>query len=135
MSAAYTLTLYLLCMNECNITKTNSCAHFHVTGELMALHPFTNAACTPSLTSNGKTTCRTKKSSREPASLPSLESSSLQVQRLSAGHVTRMEDVHMPKAAFFSELQEGKRDRGVPRKHYKDQLKRQLAQAGISHQS
>ena len=28
---------------------------------------FTNAACTPSLASNGKTTCRTKKSSREPA--------------------------------------------------------------------
>ena len=28
---------------------------------------FTNAACAPSLESNGKTTCRTKKSSREPA--------------------------------------------------------------------
>ena len=41
----------------------------------------------------------------------------------------------MPKAVFFSELQEGKRDRDVPRKRYKDQLKRQLAQAGISHQS
>ena len=27
---------------------------------------FTNAACAPSLASNGKTTCRTKKSSREP---------------------------------------------------------------------
>ena len=35
----------------------------------------------------------------------------------------------------FSELQEGKRDRGAPRKRYKDQLKEQLAQAGISHQS
>ena len=35
----------------------------------------------------------------------------------------------------FSELQEGKRDRGAPRKRYKDQLKRHLAQAGISHQS
>ena len=46
-----------------------------------------------------------------------------------------MEDVRMPKAVFFSELQEGKRDRGVPRKPYKDQLKTQLAQAGISHQS
>ena len=50
-------------------------------------------------------------------------------------NITRMEDVRMPKAVFFSELQEGKRDRGAPRKHYKDQLKRQLAQAGISHQS
>ena len=43
--------------------------------------------------------------------------------------------VRMPKAVFFSELQEGKRDRGAPRKRYKDQLKRQLAQAGINHQS
>ena len=41
----------------------------------------------------------------------------------------------MPKAVFFSELQEGKRNRGAPRKRYKDQLKRQLAQAGIRHQS
>ena len=48
--------------------------------------------------------------------------------------VTRMEDVRMPKAVFFSELQEGKRDDGAPRERYKDQLKRQLAQAGISHQ-
>ena len=31
------------------------------------LSGFTNAACAPSLASNGKTTCRTKKSSREPA--------------------------------------------------------------------
>ena len=35
---------------------------------------FTNAACAPSLPSNGKTTCRTKKSSREPA-YPSYSSS------------------------------------------------------------
>ena len=41
----------------------------------------------------------------------------------------------MPKTVFFSELQEGKHDRGAPKKHYKDQLKRQLAQVGISHQS
>ena len=52
-----------------------------------------------------------------------------------AGHVTRMEDVRMPKAVFFSELQEGKRDRGAPRKRYKGQLKRRLVQGGISHQS
>ena len=41
--------------------------------------------------------------------------------------------VRMPKAVFFSELQEGKRDSSAPRKRYKDQLKRQLAQAEISH--
>ena len=50
------------------------------------------------------------------ASLPRIESILLQVQLRWAGHVTRMEDVRMPKAVFFSELQEGKRDRGGPRK-------------------
>ena len=69
------------------------------------------------------------------ASLPSIESILLQVQLHWTGHVTRMEDVRVPKAVFFSELQEGKRGRGAPRKRYKDQLKRQLSQAGISHQS
>ena len=71
------------------------------------------------------------------ASLPSIESILLQVQLRWAGNVTRMEleDVRIPKAVFFSELQEGKRNRGAPRKRYKDQLKRQLAQTGISHQS
>ena len=73
------------------------------------------------------------------ASLPSIETSIesilLQVQLRWAGHITRMENVRMPKAVFFNELQEGKRDRGAPRKRYKHQLKRQLAQARISHQS
>ena len=57
-------------------------------------------------------------------SLLSIESILLQAQLRWAGHVTRMEDVHMPKAVFFSELQEGKRDRGAPRKRHRDQLKR-----------
>ena len=69
------------------------------------------------------------------ASLPSMQSILLQVQLCWAGHVARREDVHMPKAVVFSELQEGKRDHGAPRKLYKDQLKRQLVQVGISHQS
>ena len=68
------------------------------------------------------------------ASLPSIESNLLQLQLRWAGHITSMKDARMPKAAFFSELIEGKRDRGAPRKRYKDQLKRQLAQAGLSHQ-
>ena len=41
----------------------------------------------------------------------------------------------MSKAVFFKELQERKSDRDAPRKRYKDQLKKQLAQAGISPQS
>ena len=68
-------------------------------------------------------------------SLPSIESILLQMQLRWASHVTRMGDIHMPKAVFFSELREGKRDHGAQRKRYKDQLKRQLAQAAISHQS
>ena len=43
------------------------------------LSGFTNAACAPSLASNGKTTCRTKKCSTE-ACLPSIESILLQLQ-------------------------------------------------------
>ena len=69
------------------------------------------------------------------ASLPSIESILLQVQLSWARHVSRIEDVRMPEAVFFSELQEEKGDSGAPRKRYKDQLKRQLAKAGISHQS
>ena len=65
------------------------------------------------------------------ASLPSIDSILLRVQLRWAAHITRMKDVRMPKAVFFSELEEGKRDRGTPRKRYKDQLKRQLAQTGI----
>ena len=61
------------------------------------------------------------------SSLPSIESILLQVKLLCAGNVTRIEDVRILKAVFFSELQEGKRDHGAPRKRYKDQLKRQLA--------
>ena len=92
---------------------------------------FTNAACAPSLASNGKTTCQTKMSSREPACPAIL----LQVQLRRAGHISRMEDVRMPKTVFFNGLQEGKRDRGASRKRYKDQPKRQLAQAEICYQS
>ena len=50
------------------------------------------------------------------ASLPSMESILLQVQLRWSGHVTRMEDVPMPETVFFSELQEGERDRGAPKK-------------------
>eukprot|EP00058_Branchiostoma_floridae_P021032 XP_002606522.1 hypothetical protein BRAFLDRAFT_91894 [Branchiostoma floridae] len=48
-----------------------------------------------------------------------------------AGHLSRMEESRMPKAVFYGELCQGKRDRGAPRKRYKDQLKHQLSSAGI----
>ena len=39
----------------------------------------------------------------------------------------------MPKAVFCGELKQGKRDRGAPKKHFKDQLKRQLSLTKIDH--
>ena len=95
-----------------------------VSPTVLALHPWHQMARP-----------RVKRRSPQESRLPSMEYILLQVQLRGAGHVTRMEDVRMPKAVFFSQLQEGKRDRGAPRKRYKDQLKGQLAQAGISHQS
>ena len=50
------------------------------------------------------------------ASLPSTESILLQMQLRWAGHVSRMEGVRKPKPVFFSEFQEGKRDRCAPKK-------------------
>ena len=62
-----------------------------------------------------------------------------QVQLRWDDHTTRMKDVGISKVVFFRERQEGKRDRGSPTKSCKDQLKRQLVQAGsestISHGS
>ena len=65
------------------------------------------------------------------ASLPSIESILLQAPLRLAGHVSRMEDIRKPKVVFFSELQEGKRNRGAPRRRYKDQL----AEVEISRES
>ncbi|KAL8561981.1 hypothetical protein ACOMHN_001307 [Nucella lapillus] len=41
----------------------------------------------------------------------------------------------MPKAVFFGELKQAKRDHGAPRKRFKDQLKKQLSLARIQHQT
>ena len=62
----------------------------------------------------------------ERISLASMESILLQAQLPWARHVSRMEDVRMPKAIFFSELKEGKRNRGAQRKRDKNQLNRQF---------
>ena len=43
-----------------------------------------------------------------------------------AGHVSRMEDHRLPKAALYGELSTGHRDRGAPKKRFKDCLKKSL---------
>ena len=75
-----------------------------VSPTLLALHPWHQMA----------KSCVERRSPQE-THLPSIGSILLQVQQLWAGHVTRMEDVRMPRAVFFSELQEGKCDLGAQR--------------------
>ena len=67
----------------------------------------------------------------ERASITSIEAMLLTRQLRWAGHLSRMEDMRLPKAVFYGELYQGKRDRGAPRKRYKDQLRRQLRAADI----
>lgn len=67
----------------------------------------------------------------EQAIVPSVEAMILNRQLGWAGHLSRMEDTRMPKAVLYAELCKGKRDRGAPRKCFKDQLKRQLGNVGI----
>ena len=50
------------------------------------------------------------------------------------GHVSHMDDSRMPKAMLYSELSQGKHDRG-PYKQFKDQLKHQLTLVSIGYQS
>ena len=69
------------------------------------------------------------------ASLPSIESILLQVKLRWASHVTRMEDVRRRMQSSSASPKKESEIAGAPRKHYKDQLKRQPAQAGIGHQS
>ena len=75
----------------------------------------------------------TKEEVLERADTTSVEAMLMLRQLRWAGHVTRMDSSRMPKAVFYGELSQGKRDRGAPRKRFKDQLKRQLTQAGIDH--
>ena len=60
------------------------------------------------------------------AGLPSIYTMLMQSQLRWAGHVVRMPDNRLPKILFYGELQEGKRNRGCPKKRYKDCLKTSL---------
>ena len=48
-----------------------------------------------------------------------------------AGHVLRMEPSRLPKIFLYSELAEGTRPRGAPKRRYKDQLRHTLELTGI----
>ena len=50
-----------------------------------------------------------------------------------AGHVSRMDDQRQPKIALYGELSNGHRDRGAPKKRYKDSLKKSLGACHIDH--
>ena len=60
----------------------------------------------------------------EQAETTSIESMLLKVQLHWAGHVSRMEDHRLPKITLFGELSVGHRDRGAPKKRFKDSLKK-----------
>ena len=49
-----------------------------------------------------------------------------------AGHVWRMGDERIPKQLLYGELWEGERHRGGQRKRFKDALKHNMKQCGIS---
>ena len=59
----------------------------------------------------------------------------LKTQLRWAGHVSRMENHHLPKIVLYGELFTGHRDKGAPRKRYRDTLKRFLATCDIDYVS
>ena len=97
---------------SCTMQKSGS----SIRSRSLYMSGFTSAACAQSLASNGKITCQTKKSSREPAcqeQSPSCFRCSCTGLATSQG---RMENICMPKAVFFSKLQQGKSNHAAPRK-------------------
>ena len=50
-----------------------------------------------------------------------------------AGHVSRMEDHRLPKIVMFGELSSGHRERGAPKKRFKDSLRKSLTACNIDH--
>ena len=57
----------------------------------------------------------------------------LKIQLRWAGHVSRMEDHHFPKIILYCEHSSGLRNRGTPKKRYKDNLEKSLGACNISH--
>ena len=65
------------------------------------------------------------------ASLPSIEATILQHRLCWVGHIARMPPTRLLKIILYWELADGNRPRGGPKRRFKDQLKRSLAQANI----
>lgn len=77
-------------------------------------------------------TFRTNSEVLEQAGITSIEAMLLKNQLRWAGHVSRMEDHRLPKIALYGELASGHRDRGAPKKRYKDTLRKSLKACNIN---
>ena len=62
----------------------------------------------------------------------SIEAMILKAQLRWTGHVIRMDSDRIPRQLFYGELCDGKRKQGRPRKRYLDNVKANLAHAGIA---
>ena len=69
----------------------------------------------------------------ERADMTSIETMLLKTQLRWAGHVFRMDDHRLPKITLFGELSSGHRNRGAPKKRFKDSLKKSLGACDINH--
>ena len=69
----------------------------------------------------------------EQAVITSIEAMLLKSQLRWAGHVSRMDDHRLPKIVLYGELSTGHRDRGAPKKRFKDSLKKSLGACHIDH--
>ena len=69
----------------------------------------------------------------ERADITSIEAMVMKIRLRWAGHVSRMGKDRLPKIAMYGELSSGYRNRGAPKKRYKDLLKRTLCVGNISH--
>ena len=63
--------------------------------------------------------------------MTSIEAMVVKQQLRWAGHVSRMEHYRLTKRIFYGQLASGHRNRGAPKKRYKDTLKSSLHACGI----
>jgi len=70
----------------------------------------------------------------ERAGITSIEAMLMKTQLHWAGHVSRMEDHRLPKIVLYGKLSTGNRNRGAPKKRFKDSLKKSLLACNIDSQ-